>query len=634
MQGNCRGMRSLWVVLIFAVTLGCVTANPAGQQAMTETPTPPTSENITSGPSPAAPPTNANQIVNVNVSEQADEIVVSILGNGAFVNYQFQRTGDREFHLDLADIDKDSPRPPLPAASEKVRLGYRDLPSGKGIQLLGTLRSPLDRYFLSNFNNGLLLRLSLAGPPPVPQTVAPRAERPSPALAKAQPKLKSDPGLGSITAATPPPRSLPQVEQGASLKKSFSGKPISLDLLDADVKNVLRLIADITGTNMVIEPDVTGQVTLKVEQVPWDQVLDLILAMNNLGKDQVGNIIRIATRNKLRQEWKEQEEAIKARQQLLEAAKDYGDMTTEYLAVNYAKPAELAAKINEIKSDKGKISVDERTSLIIYTDYPTRMQNAKVLISRLDKPTPQVMIEARIAQISRNASREFGVTWNFNLVHTTGSGSHEFTQDFAVNESVSNSNTFGFSWAQLTGQTLWNVDLTLSAIETSGEGRVISAPRVMTLDNVKAMIKQGTQIPYLVLSDQNVSSTELVDAVLELEVTPHITPDNKVRMEIKAKKDSPDFSNPVGVQSQPPIDTREVRTELLVDDGAVIVIGGIIENSKERSEEGVPGLSSVPLLGWLFRKNSVKIDKTELLIFICPKIVGLSPPPQSEPAAL
>lgn len=560
--------------------------------------------------------------------------MVSIVGNGPFVNTQFQRAGDREFYLDLADIDKDSPRPPLPAASEKIRLGYRDIPSAKGIQLFGTLRSPLDRYFLSNFNNGLSLRLNLVEQSPPPQAIPSSTDRSSHAFSKAQRKLKADADRNSLAATTPPPRSLPQAEQGLSLKKTFSGKPISLDLLDADVKNVLRLLADITGTNMVIEPDVAGKVTLKVEQVPWDQVLDLILSMNNLGKDQIGSVIRIATRNKLRLEWKEQEEALKARQQLLEATKDFGDMTTEYLAVNYAKPADIAAKINEIKSDKGKISVDERTSLIIYTDYHSRMQNAKTLIGRLDKPTPQVMIEARIAQISKNASREFGVTWNFNLVHTTGSGSHQFTQDFAVNEPVSETNTFGFSLAQLTGQTLWNVDLTLSAIETSGEGRIISAPRVMTLDNVKAMIKQGTQVPYLVLSDQNVSSTELVDAVLELEVTPHITPDNKVRLEIKAKKDSPDFSNPVGVQSQPPIDTREVRTELLVDDGSVIVIGGIIENSKERSEEGVPGLSSVPLLGWLFRKNTVKIDKTELLIFICPKIVGLNAPGQNEAASM
>jgi len=180
----------------------------------------------------------------------------------------------------------------------------------------------------------------------------------------------------------------------------------------------------------------------------------------------------------------------------------------------------------------------------------------------------------------------------------------------------------------LTGQTIWNVDLILSALETRGEGKIVSAPRVLTLDNVQALIKQGQQVPYLVLSDQNVASTQLVDAVLELQVTPHITPDDRVRMEIKAKKDQVDLTGPqVGIQSQPPINTREVQTELLVDDGAVIVIGGIIENTDERSEDGVPGISRVPLLGWLFRRNFHKVEKTELLIFICPKIVGYNIPP-------
>jgi type IV pilus assembly protein PilQ len=391
--------------------------------------------------------------------------------------------------------------------------------------------------------------------------------------------------------------------------------------LAADIKNVLRLIADITGTNMVIEPDVSGQVTVKVEQVPWDQVLDLILSMNDLGKDEVGNVIRIATRAKLRQEWKEQEEAIKAKQQLMEAVKDFGEITTEYLAINYAKPADIASKINEIKSGKGKISIDDRTSLVIYTDFQSRIEDAKTLIGRLDKPTPQVMIEARIVQLNRRASRDLGISWNFFLQHTSDDGSHRFSQDFLVNHPVTG-DLFGFAFGQLTGQTIWNVDLVLSAIESSGEGRIVSAPRVLTMDNVQALIKQGTQIPYLVLSNDNVASTELQDAALELQVTPHITPDNRVRLEIMARKDQPDFANPVGVQAQVPIIKREIQTELLVDNGAVIVIGGIIEDSEERSTEGTPGLSSVPILGRLFKKEQVKIEKTELLIFISPKIVG------------
>lgn len=622
MQGALKYIRVyLLVGLVVSSFLGCATSRPVEKPTRTAAQAPVQPAESPPEKAGTALQLKADRILNIRVSEQAGELFVTILGTGPFKDYQFQRTGENQFVLNLADVAKDSPRPPLPTTSGKIKLAYRDAPSSKGLHVSGTLKEPLDRYYLSTIDNGLVLRLSMSGQPKTAESPPSAVKKPLPIpAAQGKPKV---PMLAAIQPHKPAgPAS--KLELGATLTKTYTGKAISLDLLDADIKNVLRLIADITGSNMIIEPDVAGQVTLKVEQVPWDQVLDLILSMNNLGKEQVGNVIRIATRSKLKQEWKEQEEALRAQQKLLEAAKDFGEITTEYLAVNYAKPTEIAAKINEIKSEKGKISIDERTSLIIYTDYQSRLQNAKTLIARLDKPTPQVMIEARIVQLNRNASRDLGITWNFFLQHTSDDGSF-FSQDFFVDHPGSG-DLFGFAFGQLTGQTIWNVDLVLSALENSGEGRIVSAPRVLTLDNVQALIKQGTQVPYLVLSDQNVASTSLVDAVLELQVTPHITPDERVRLEIRAKKDQPDFANPIGIQGQIPINTREIQTELLVDNGAVIVIGGIIENTDERSEEGTPGLSNVPILGRLFKRNTVKTDKTELLIFISPKIVGFTAP--------
>lgn len=621
MQGAFRYINGyLTFFLLVFCCLGCAGSHPV------EKPTGSAAKGSIQPPaSPPAPPasdlqTKADRILNIRVSGQGGEIFITITGNGPFKDYAFQRSGENKFVLNLSDIAEDSPRPPLPSASSRLALAYRPARSAKGLQLIGTLDGPLERYYLSAIENGLVLRLSVGQEPLKPAVPEGLNDRASGVSMEAAKRMFP---AGAAPAEAPLAGPIPKLQLGTSLTKTYTGKPISLDLLDADIKNVLRLIADITGTNMVIEPDVSGQVTLKVEQVPWDQVLDLILSMNNLGEERVGNVIRIATRAKLKQEWIEQEEALKARQQLMEAAKDFGDIVTEYLAVNYAKPADVAAKINEIKSEKGKISVDERTSLVIYTDYQSRIQNAKMLIARLDKPTPQVMIEARIVQLSKNASRDLGIQWNFYLQHTSDSGSHFYSQDFQINHPVTG-DLFGFTFGQLTGQTIWNVDLVLSAIESAGEARIVSAPRVLTLDNVQALIKQGTQIPYLVLSDQNVASTQLVDAVLELQVTPHITPDERVRLEIRAKKDQPDFSTPIGIQGQVPIDTREVQTELLVDNGAVVVIGGIIENTESRSEEGTPGLSSVPILGRLFKKTQVAVDKTELLIFISPKIVGIN----------
>jgi type IV pilus assembly protein PilQ len=410
------------------------------------------------------------------------------------------------------------------------------------------------------------------------------------------------------------------------MTKVYTGKPISLDLQEADVKNVLRLLADVSGANIVIEPDVGGKVTLKVSRVPWDQVLDMILAMNNLGQEQTGGVIRIARQDKLKKELGEREAEFKARQQVMETAKEMGDIATNYLQVNYAQAAKIATKIEKMKSAKGKVTVDDRTNLILYSDYPAYIQSARELLAKLDLPTPQVLIEGRIVQLNSSASRELGITWNFDSTSVNNSGVHQYLGNLAINHAVAATSTMGFGFGQILGQTLYNVDIQIQAAESAGKGKIVSAPRVLTLDNVEATIVQGTQIPYRKLSEFGVTTTEFKDATLELKVTPHITPDQKVRLEIKAKKEQPDFTQLVGADAAPAIQTRRVTTELLVADGDTIVIGGVIEDSESLNESRTPGLSQVPILGALFKNQRYQKAKNELLIFMSPRIANTGVP--------
>jgi len=397
------------------------------------------------------------------------------------------------------------------------------------------------------------------------------------------------------------------------LMKNYSGKPISLDLLDADVRNVLRLISDITGTNLVIEPDVTGRVTLKVEQVPWDHVLDMVLAMNNLGKEREGNVIRVAREAKLREEWRMRAESIRARQELLEAVKDVGELTTVYFTINYAQPGVIARRLDENRGERGRVSIDERTSLVIYADTPARIAEARQLISRLDRPTAQVMIEARIVTMNSKATRDLGIQWGL-ATDTSPSPSPRFQVNVPMGATAS---TFDFNIGRMIANDFIKLDARISALESLGDVRIIAAPNVMTLSNVEARISQGLQIPYLQQTPEGVPTTIFEEALVELKVTPHITPDRRIRMKIDAKQDEPGAI----FNQQTSIETREVNTELFVEDGEIVVIGGVTRDRLERSMDGTPGFNRVPMLGRLFKTESSSSDKTQLLIFISPKII-------------
>jgi type IV pilus assembly protein PilQ len=460
-------------------------------------------------------------------------------------------------------------------------------------------------------------------PPPAPAELAagaPAAAQEETALEEVQTAEEQALAAGALPPEQVAPAATIAVPPPLAPEAKYLGQKISLDLQEVDIRNVLRLLADVTGKNIVVEPNVKGTVTLKVDNVPWDQVLELILKINDLDSVMEGNVIRIATAAKIKSELDRRREEVEAKKDLMAAARDLGEITTEYLQVNYADVGDISAQIEKVKSEKGTISVDNRTNLIIYSDFPKRIELAREILAKLDRATKQVMVESRIVSANTNFSRNLGISWNASytansLANRLG-GAPEF--DFAVAAPTAAIGTFGLNFTRLANNIL-NLDMQLDALEQAGEGRVISSPRIFTLDHVQAMIQQGDQIPYPQRTEEGTISTAFAPATLSLTVTPHITPDGKVRMEVLAKRDQADFSRTV--QDVPAIRTQEAQTELLVNDGDTIVIGGIVIRDTEWNESRVPFLWRIPILGWLFKSRTISDDKSELLIFLSPSIV-------------
>jgi type IV pilus assembly protein PilQ len=407
--------------------------------------------------------------------------------------------------------------------------------------------------------------------------------------------------------------------------KVYTGQKVSLDFQDADIRNVFRILHEISGKNFIIGEDVRGRVTLKLDKVPWDQVLDLVTRMNKLGIAEEGNIIRIAPHATIEAERVAEKSAKEAEQ---EAA----PLLTEYIPINYSEASAIQQHLQEVKTERGKLTVDERTNILIMTDVMDAIRRAKEVVKQLDVATRQVMIEARIVEAETNFSREIGIQWGFT--HQTLRGSDELGGPYGFSGAVGGpanlavnlppgaaTSGIGFNFMRFPGGlTSLTIDAALTAAESEGSLKIISAPKVLTLDNKEATIKQGQQIPYQ-KEEEGTISVEFIDAVLSLTVMPHITMDNRVSLKVNATKDSPDFGN--AVLGQPPIDTQQTTTELLVNNGDTIVIGGIITEDRSIQESKVPGLSEIPILGWLFKSRLKQFQKTELLIFITPTIVEL-----------
>ncbi len=451
-------------------------------------------------------------------------------------------------------------------------------------------------------------------------------------------------GEGSIT-AQPEILQNPGYSELFEPRKEYTGEKIALDFFETDIRNVFRILREVSGKNFAIDRDVTGTVTLTLEQpVPWDQILDLILKMNQLGKVEENDVVRIARVATITAEQDELRSKFEAQIELKKKEKAAEPLITEYFAINYSdaindvlpKLCEIATLTEDKESQemgnsctpsdgpekkiRGSISVDKRTNMVIMVDTEAKIQHAREIVQRLDAVTPQVIIEARIVEVTSSFSREIGIEWGVRNSKSSDTLGGIWGFDSAVNLPVEEpTGSIGFDFSRLTGSPLL-IDARLTAAESQGEGKIVSAPKVMTLNNKQAVIKQGREIPYSVIGSDGMVQTEFKEVDLRLEVTPHVTPDDRITLRILITKDEvADFS----VDGIPSLATKRAETELLVNDGETIVIGGIFVSNELDITDSVPVLGEIPVLKWLFKKDAKTNRKEELLIFLTPRIMRL-----------
>ncbi len=407
-------------------------------------------------------------------------------------------------------------------------------------------------------------------------------------------------------------------KQEGGAKGVYTGTRISLDFQDADIIPIFRLLADVSGYNVVIDPGVKGKITMKLINVPWDQALDLILKTFNLDKEIEGNIIRIAPVSVIS---REREQKAK----MLEAEQKAEPLVTRVFPISYANVGKVRTSIEQAKvlSKRGSISIDERISSLIVKDVESNMPKISKLIKTLDRPTPQVMIEARIVEVNTSATKDFGIRWGTTITSksrlTTFQGLTPYVVDFPSTSAGPGSGA-GFTFGFLNPQQTLGIDLEISALATSGKLKIISNPRIITVDNEEATISQGKSIPVRKLTSEGTVSTEFKDIKLELKVKPHITPEGSIILNVNAKKEELDPTIP-SVEGVPGTDKKEAKTNVIIKDGETFVIGGIYKSVNNSSESGVPTLKDVPFIGWLFKNQKKEAQTNELLIFITPRII-------------
>ena len=412
---------------------------------------------------------------------------------------------------------------------------------------------------------------------------------------------------------------------------------ISLDFQNADVRNLFRIFAEISGFNVILSPEVGGSVNIRMMDVPWNQAMEIILTNSALGRECFGNnIVRVATKVVLAAEASalvaEKNRAVADRT----TERDSQDLVTEVVRINHADITELSASLTALRSARqdGRITVDTRTNTLILNDLRHHVNDMLEAIKILDIPTPQVLIEAKIVEISKSFTQELGIQWgltgevissapgslaiNGGANANTAADGSAFLVDLRQSTDIAAGSVSGFDL--LLGGLLRGLDLNvrLEALEKQGKGRILSSPKITTADNKEARIRSGKQIPYQVTSAEG-NSIQFVDAELSLTVTPHVTSDNSVYMVIDATKNAADFTQLVG--TVPTITTKETHTEVLVGNGDTTVLGGIYESTSTENKKAVPFLSKIPLLGFLFKSFADSDVITELLVFITPTII-------------
>jgi len=430
-------------------------------------------------------------------------------------------------------------------------------------------------------------------------------------------------------------------------RSRWRGERIDIELQDAPIKDVLLLFSDIGRVNIIAGTEVQGSVTMKLSAVPWDQALDIILRSLKLGMIQEGNVIRVATQAGLEEERRKAIEEANAQVQLKA-------LDTRLIPLSYATVQDMLPKVQSVLSSRGSVTPDSRTNTLIVMDVAENIALAESLVRQLDSQTPQVLIEARIVEARTNWLRQLGIQWGYDFIASPGtgnptgllfpnsmglaggSGSNQspvrglilpgaaanpnYAVDLPAAVSTGAGGAFGFSFGSLSGNL--NTNLRLSAAEDEGEVRIISAPKIVTLDNTEAQIEQGVQIPISQVSAQGVN-TRYVNATLGLRVTPHVTNEGAVLLEVQVQKNEADFVN-TGARGDPTILTKSAQSQLLITDGDTAVIGGIYTRNQAVNRSKIPWLADIPIIGWFFKSKTERDDRSEMLIFLTPRIVNRS----------
>lgn len=527
----------------------------------------------------------ATEINSISFERSADIVKVLIKGNGSMSPNVFPL--DERIVIDIPDVVM---KAELPSAVISPLKGIRAGKHDDKVRLVIALKEKTD-FGVTTIGDSIVVALSM-----------PKAQ-------KAEEKIEA--------------AELPPITEG-----EYTGKKISLDFQDADVIPIFRLLADISGYNIVVSPEVKGRLTMKLINVPWDQALDIILKTFSLGKTVENNIIRIAPHTAFT---RENEEAARARESELKTV----PLETKIFPISYADVSnvERAIKDSKIISSRGSISVDKRTSSLTVNDVAAVFPQVENLLATLDKPTPQVQIEARIVEVSTEDARSLGIQWG--IAHEAGSKpfrgltglthgpftGRNFMIDFPAAGAGATAGA-GFAFGILDTTRTMGLDLQLSALETVGRTKIISNPRIVTTDNEKATIMQGTSEPFPKVDVQSgQTSVEFKDIAISTEVTPHVTPAGSISMLVTVRKEDILGTRIIAGSEVPRTTKIEGNTRVLIQNGETLVIGGVFKRTEKETSSGVPGLMNIPVLGWLFKARSTEERITELLIFITPRVV-------------
>jgi type IV pilus assembly protein PilQ len=619
---------------------------------------------------PAKPLKKARSLRGVDIAAKADWVKVDLRGDGTFPDYKsFQLSRPTRLVVDLPAMANASGKKNIDVGSrllKEIRVGQHP---DKIRVVFSFPEAKLPPYQLTKEGADLRLVLGEAPKETVKEEKAPPAEPQKPvqvaeAAPKAEVKAKEETAppaaeKPAVKEETAPTAEIKPPEMEKSPVGTYKGTKISLDFKDADIHNIFRLIAEVSNLNIITAEDVKGKITIRLVNVPWDQALDVILATKNLVKIEEGNVLRITTAETIRREMEEKQKEQGNLIKSMENRENIEELYTETFLLNFAKAVELqkvlggiipgATGAKPILTSRGSARADERTNTLIVRDIRSRIDEVQSLLKKLDAPTRQVLIEARVVQATTTFARAIGVQWG-GSVNSTGSTAWGLTgnnpsaaagwgftpnqaggaastnlimpSSFVVNLPASTVNTpasgAAISFGKLTGN-LVNLDMRISLGETDGSTRVIARPKLATLDNKEAHVKQGEKIPYETTSQAG-TQVQFIDAVLQLKVTPQVTPDGYILMKVQVNRDARGtFRSPVN--QVPSIDTREAQTEVLVKDGETLVIGGIYETETDKTEQGIPWLMQIPVLGWLFKNQEILSTKKELLIFLTPTVI-------------